>query len=93
MRKALIAEWLNIDPTRVVHCVQEASGRLDGAGGELVLDFSAVVRVDPSALTAMETLAAAADAKSVRVGLRGVNVDIYKVLKLVKLAPRFNFLN
>ena len=30
--------------------------------------------------------------KAVKVGLRGVNVEIYKVLKLVKLASRFSFL-
>ena len=40
----------------------------------------------------MEQLASLADDKAVKIGLRGVNVDIYKVLKLVKLAPRFCFL-
>ena len=34
-----------------------------------------------------------ADAKTVKVVLRGVNVDVYKVLKLVKLTPRFSFVN
>ena len=33
-----------------------------------------------------------ADEKGVKVVLRGVNVDVYKVLKLVKLASRFSFL-
>ena len=33
----------------------------------------------------METFAGVADEKAVKVVLRGVNVDIYKVLKLVKL--------
>ena len=73
--------------------LQEALERLDSAGGELVLDFSAVERVGPAALRAMEQLAARAQEKSVRLVLRGVNVNVYKVLKLVKLAPRFSFLN
>jgi len=38
-------------------------------------------------------LAARAQEKSVRLVLRGVKVNVYKVLKLVKLAPRFSFLN
>jgi hypothetical protein len=37
----------------------------------------------------MEKFAGIADDKGVRVILRGVRVDVYKVLKLVRLAPRF----
>ena len=50
-------------------------------------------RIDPSALRAMEDFAGIADDKGVKVVLRGVNVDIYKVLKLVKLTSRFSFVN
>jgi anti-anti-sigma regulatory factor len=89
---AMIAEWLKIDEERVVPALQEAGEKLDSAEGELVLDFSSVRRIDPSALRAIEQLAGAADDKAVKVVLRGVNVDIYKVLKLVKLASRFSFL-
>ena len=89
---AIIAEWLKIDEERVVQDLQEAREQLDSADGELVLDFSSLRRIDPSALRAMEELARVADDKAVKVVLRGVNVDIYKVLKLVKLAPRFSFL-
>ena len=66
---------------------------MDGAPVETVLDFSTVLRIDPQALVAMEELARIADEKAVRIGLRGVSVEIYKVLKLVKLVPRFSFLN
>jgi anti-anti-sigma regulatory factor len=89
---AIIAEWLKIDEERVVQNLQEAREQLDSADGELVLDFSSLRRIDPSVLRAIEELAGRADDKSVKVVLRGVNVDIYKVLKLVKLAPRFSFL-
>jgi hypothetical protein len=43
-------------------------------------------------VNAVEDLAHLADDRSVSIGLRGVNVDVYKVLKLAKLAPRFCFL-
>ena len=84
--------WLEIDGDRVAHALQTALEKLDGAGGDLVLDFSSVRRIDPSALRAMENLASIVDGKGLKVALRGVNVEIYKVLKLTKLAPRFSFL-
>ena len=55
----------------------------------MFLDFSAVRRMNPAALRAIEDFAGAADEKSVKVTLRGVNVDIYKVLKLARLSSRF----
>ena len=33
-----------------------------------------------------------ADDRAITIMLRGVNVEVYKVLKLVKLASRFSFL-
>lgn len=86
------ALWLNIDGERVVQGLREALDKLDGAGGEVVLDFSSVRRVDPSALGVMEKLAGTAADRAVKVVLCGVDVDIYKALKLAKLAPRFSFL-
>jgi anti-anti-sigma regulatory factor len=77
---------------QVVHALQEAIEKLDGAGQELILNFSSVRRIGPGALDEMERLVNLADDKAVKVILRGVNIDIYKVLKLVKLAPRFSFL-
>ena len=92
MRGPMIPERLELDGERVVQALQEAGASLDGADGEVVLDFSSVRRIDTSVLSEMGKLADVADAKAVRVVLRGVNIDIYKVLKLVKLAPRFSFL-
>lgn len=62
--------------------LQEALGKLDGAKGELVLDFSAVRRIDASELRALKNLAKVAEQKSVKLTLRGVNFEIHKVLKL-----------
>ncbi len=88
----MTAVLLKINGERVVADLQAAKERLDGAAGEVVLDFASVRRVDPGAVSALEDLAGIAAEKPVRLALRGVNVDVYKVLKLVKLAPRFSFL-
>lgn len=92
LRMAVISELFKIDGERLLHALQEACQKLDSAGGEVILDFSSVRRIDPRALRALEEFAGIADDKAVKVVLRGVNVNIYKVLKLVKLAPRFSFL-
>ena len=86
------AEWLEIEGGRLVQTLQTARETLDGAQGDVVLDFSSVRRINPSGLRAMEKLAGIADGKAVKIVLRSVNVDIYKVLKLVKLTSRFSFL-
>lgn len=85
------AVWLKIDAECVAKAVHEAGDNLDSVDAEVVLDFSGVRRIDPRALSAMEELAGKADGKAVRVVLRSVNVDIYKVLKLVNLTRRFSF--
>jgi anti-anti-sigma regulatory factor len=90
---AMIAVWLKIDGDRLVQALQEAGEKLDNAEGEIVLDFSSVQRVDPAAVEALEKLAGLADEKKIKVVLRGVNVSVYKVLKLARLAARFSFLS
>ena len=88
---AMIAVWLKIDEERVVQALQEAGQKLDSVEGEVALDFSSVQRIDAIALSAMAEFADIADSKGVKVVLRGVNVGVYKVLKLVNLGPRFSF--
>jgi anti-anti-sigma regulatory factor len=93
MSMAMIASWLKIDEERVVEGLQDAGRKLDGLEREVVLDFSSVRRIDPSVVRALEELAGIAEDKGVKIALRGLNVDVYKVLKLVKLASRFIFVN
>ena len=88
-----IVDWHKVDGERVAESLQEARENLNSAEGEVLLDFSAVRRIDPRGLHAMEDFADAATAKSIRVALRGVNVDVYKVLKLARLTGRFSFVN
>lgn len=88
-----IALMINVDEGRVATALQEVADTLDCSQGEAVLDFSSVRRVDSGALRALEACARVADEKDVKIVLRGVNVDVYKVLKLVKLTHRFSFAN
>ena len=70
--------------------IQDAFGKLDGTRNEVFLDFSSVRRIDANELRALENLAHTAEEKSVKIVLSGVNVEVYRVLKLVKLTPRFS---
>ncbi len=79
-----------IDVERVAQSLQQAGEKVEPGAGEVVLDFSDLRRVDPSGLRALEQLARMADEKSVKVTLRGVNVEVYKVLKLSRLTSRFS---
>lgn len=87
------ALFLSIEDGRVVSTLQEAAGSLDDAHGEAIFDFSSVLRIDSAAVRALEDFARVADEKGVKIVLRGVNVDVYKVLKLVRLARRFSFVH
>jgi len=80
-----------LDEKQLVPVLQNLAQKLERAGSELVLDFSAVRCIDSQAVLAMDELSQKADEKSVRIVLRGVNVDVYKVLKLVRLTPRLSF--
>jgi anti-anti-sigma regulatory factor len=84
---------LNIDEQRVGAVVQAAAKKVEGGEKEIELDFSSVRRIDSKALRLVEQLAHAAEEKSIHVSFRAVNVDVYKVLKLMKLAHRFSFVN
>jgi len=88
-----IVDWHRVGGENTGQSLREAREELNGAEGEVLLDFSAVQRIDPAGLYAVEDFANAADQKSVKVVLRGVNVGVYKVLKLARLTARFRFVN
>ena len=92
MKMTMIPVGLEFNSESVAHALQEARETLDRTEGDLCLDFSSVRRIDSGALRAMEELAGIADDKGIKLVLRGVNVDIYRVLTLTKLTPRFTFL-
>jgi ABC-type transporter Mla MlaB component len=76
----------------ILRAVRQCREQVDSAGRQLTLDLSSLRRIDAQLLTAVEELAEAAEHKNVKVELQGVNIGVYKVLKLMKLAPRFIFL-
>lgn len=85
---ALLTKLNEQDLTSVL---QDVAGKLDDAEREFVLDFSAVRQIHPSAIRALQEIAGKAEEKSIKVALCGVNVHIYKVLKLVKVASKFSY--
>jgi anti-anti-sigma regulatory factor len=84
---------LLLDRDCPLQTLQEATAVIAGATSELLLDFSAVERIDAKALIAIEELAERAEQAEVAVVFRGVNVRVYKVLKLVRLASKFSFVS
>jgi len=84
---------IEIDEEGVVQALREAAEKLNSVEGEVTLDFSSAPRTDPSAIRALQEFADIADDRGVTVVLRGVNIGVYKVLKLVKLAGRFSFVS
>lgn len=86
------AVWIRVVPERVVDAVQrEAVEKVNAGESEVVLDFSAVRRINADVVGALTALAARAEERSVAVELRAVNADIYRVLKQLKLTHRFVF--
>jgi len=84
---------LSMDEKSMAPALKEAGEKLNGAAGEAVLDFSSVRRVDAVSLRALEEFSGRAEEKAMKIVLRGVNVEVYKVLKLMKLTSRFLFVN
>lgn len=85
------AVWVKVDGKGLAKACAEAREGLAGTPAEVVMDFSSVQRIDSSALRAMESLADSVDGKGTKLVLSNVNIGIYKVLKLMKLAPRFAY--
>lgn len=91
MTTAIMAQFVKLDQKNVVAALKEAGKELAKAEGEVVLDFSSVEWVDSAIVRALQDFADSADCTGVKVGLRGVDIGVYKVLKLVRLAERFSF--
>ena len=88
---ATIAVLLKADEGKLMDVLQGARQRLDTPGGELILDFSSVGRLDVAALRAVQEFATVAQEKAIKPALHGLSVELYKVMKLVKLTAAFIF--
>ena len=69
----------------------EAASRLAAGAPDLRLDFSAVDRIGPETARALEELSDQAGKASVNPVLTGVNIGVYRVLKLLKVAHKFSY--
>ncbi len=81
----------NLSVGSIVSALKNVASGLTGDQRELTMDFSSVERIDSRAVQALEQLAHKADEKKLKVVLRGVNIHVYKALKLVRLTRRFAF--
>ncbi len=82
-----------LEQEHLVRSLRESQEQLNRADGEIVLDFSGVQRLDSAVLGTIEDLVTSADSKGTKLVLRGVRADVYKVLKLLKLASRFSYVD
>ena len=80
---------ISIEEGQLESALEEAAERLDGQ--EVVLDFSAVQRLDASGLLALEQFAQAAASKGVKVVASGLRVDVYRTFKLARISSRFSY--
>jgi anti-anti-sigma regulatory factor len=87
------SEYLVLDSEHPLQTLQKAQEEIANGNTDLTLDFSAIRKVDPATLQALEELASRAEGSAVQVALRGVDVGVYKVLKLARLASHFSFVN
>ncbi len=90
---AVISALHKIDGGNVAQALHAAAEALRHADdGSFVLDFAGVRRLDAASLAELQALADQAEAQGVRLALSAVDIEVYKVLKLAKLAPRFSCL-
>lgn len=82
---------VNIDEQRLVLALEQAAKQLESGVKEITVDFSSVRRVDASHVRRLEGLTHSEN--GVKIVLRGVNVDFYKTLKLLKLTNHFLFVS
>jgi anti-anti-sigma regulatory factor len=76
------------DAGLVLPLLAEARRQLDTGAKEILLDFSTVHRIDAPGLRAFEDFIRLAGDNAAKITLRAIDVEIYKVLKLQKLAGR-----
>lgn len=84
---------LNINEQNVREALEKAAEGLEGEQNHPVLDFSAVRKIDAPGLRALQKFVQKAEEKKIKVVLRGVDVNVYKTLKLARLTRNFAFVN
>jgi anti-anti-sigma regulatory factor len=86
-----IAVRVKVDDANIATTIDKVSEKLNASEGEVLIDCNALMRLDGGALRALEDLARLAREKETKVVLRGMNVELYRVLKLTRLTSTFVF--
>lgn len=84
---------INLEERCLVVGLDAARESLEPNGAETVLDFSLVRRLDSRSLAALREFTVRAGEKQGKVTLRGLNVEVYKALKLARLTETFSFID
>jgi anti-anti-sigma regulatory factor len=82
-----------IDEEHIAQQLNDIREKLATEWPEVLLDFFLAQSFDPASIRALEDLAGAADSVNAKIVLRGVNIEMYKVLKLAGLCDRFSFID
>lgn len=80
----------SLQEPNLVSELRSLAKNLERDPADITLDLSSLRRVNSQDVLAIEELVRVAEEKEVKVTLRGVNVPIYRALKLVKLTNRFS---
>lgn len=81
-----------VDPDDLPGALDEARAAFERSqDSEVMLDLAALRRIDPAGVAALAELARAAADRNVRLRARGVNVAVYKVLRLAGAADGIAF--
>ena len=83
---------LRIDEQNLVGSLEKARKGLEPES-QLMLDLSSIRRIDSRGLRALQELVHQAEEIKGKVVLRGVNVDVYKALKLAHLTRILSFVH
>ena len=87
-----VAMLVNLEDGTLAAALEEVSGRLENGGRHLVLDFSSVERLSTAEVHAIDEFTRTADEKGVKVIIRGLDVELYRALKLAKLPVRLSLI-
>lgn len=82
---------ISLEEGLVPPAMDSARIKFDESEFGAVLDFSLIERLDSSSLTAVRELSQRARDGHSKVILRGMNVEVYKALKLAKLTSGLSF--
>lgn len=84
---------VDFEEQRLMISLEKAAQNLERHEGEIVIDFSSVRRIGTNGLMYMEALSTSPRERNATIVLQNVGVDVYRILRLLKLNQGFSFVN